>query len=640
MECIHLKRVLYASFFLLILTLLSGGNTLAAETSIKSGVPIQANLTSKSGMNKYQFTTDKDGEFYLTLEQATSGLSVKVYDVYGNYVSGSSSSSGGKNHFIEGNLSKGSYYIEVKPYNWSSVTSASYRLKATFENSFTRDSATFEPNDTMRTSKAIKVGEFLTSKLETNVDQDIYQFTTNRDGEVYIALDKTTAGFSIKLYDMYGVMLTYDDGWAGGDHLSIDTELTKGTYYVKITPTNWGGVSSASYRIKATYPSTFNRNNKTFEPNDTFETAMPLISKQLYSTDLYSVIDQDAYQFKTEKTGKAFITVNNVEYGGFYAMLYDQNKNLIDGDSVLYGGQTIEFEENLPKGTYYIKVVSSHWNGVMGAKYKLKATFADKAPSVDSIYNTGTVLTGTAVSGAKVYAVVGSTKIGDTIARNGKYSIKIPKQKAETKISVYIIDSAGIKSSSSTTTVVNASIKVASTGYNKLKVSWAQVPGNQGYEIYRSTSSKGTYNKVGTVTNKNTLSYTNSSLVTGKTYYYKVRAYRTVNGKKVYGQFSDVGYGKSTLAMPSKLTVSKSNSTFTKASWSKVSEATGYQVYRATSKSGSYTNVKTVTSGSSISYADTKLKKGKTYYYKVRAYRTVNGKKIYSSYTSIVSVKM
>ncbi|MCT8137561.1 M15 family metallopeptidase [Anaerobacillus sp. CMMVII] len=36
------------------------------------------------------------------------------------------------------------------------------------------------------------------------------------------------------------------------------------------------------------------------------------------------------------------------------------------------------------------------------------------------------------------------------------------------------------------------------------------------------------------------MNFTNKNLTTGKTYHYKVRAFRTVNGKKVYSIFSDI----------------------------------------------------------------------------------------------------
>lgn len=54
----------------------------------------------------------------------------------------------------------------------------------------------------------------------------------------------------------------------------------------------------------------------------------------------------------------------------------------------------------------------------------------------------------------------------------------------------------------------------------------------------------------------------------------------------------------------------------------KVSGAKGYVVYRATSKSGKYKAVSTIKKGSTVSYINKKLTSKKTYYYKVRAYRT------------------
>lgn len=75
--------------------------------------------------------------------------------------------------------------------------------------------------------------------------------------------------------------------------------------------------------------------------------------------------------------------------------------------------------------------------------------------------------------------------------------------------------------------------------------------------------------------------------------------------------------------------------------WKKVSKATGYAVYRATSKTGKYKAVKTVTSGKTVKYTDKSLKKGKTYYYKVKAYKKASdGKKIYGAYSAVKSVKV
>jgi len=68
----------------------------------------------------------------------------------------------------------------------------------------------------------------------------------------------------------------------------------------------------------------------------------------------------------------------------------------------------------------------------------------------------------------------------------------------------------------------------------------------------------------------------------------------------------------------------------------KVNNATGYIFYRSKQKSKGYTKIKT---SNLTTYEDRGLSEG-NYYYKVRAYRNSNGKKIYSSYSNEVYVKV
>ena len=66
------------------------------------------------------------------------------------------------------------------------------------------------------------------------------------------------------------------------------------------------------------------------------------------------------------------------------------------------------------------------------------------------------------------------------------------------------------------------------------------------------------------------------------------------------------------------------------------SVADGYQVFRSTKRNSGYGNYnKPYFTTKSKSYKNTKsLKKGKRYYYKVRAYKVVDGKKVYSDYSN------
>ena len=83
-------------------------------------------------------------------------------------------------------------------------------------------------------------------------------------------------------------------------------------------------------------------------------------------------------------------------------------------------------------------------------------------------------------------------------------------------------------------------ITVKNAGSKTVKVSWKKVYGANGYEVYRKSGSSAKYSIVQTVTSGNTLSYTNKKLVKNSKYYYKVRAYRIVNGEKIYSSFSTV----------------------------------------------------------------------------------------------------
>jgi len=91
---------------------------------------------------------------------------------------------------------------------------------------------------------------------------------------------------------------------------------------------------------------------------------------------------------------------------------------------------------------------------------------------------------------------------------------------------------------------------------------------------------------------------------------------------------------------PSIKSAKNSKSKKTTVKWKKVSGVTGYQIQYSTSKSFSSKKSTTVKGASKVSKTLSKLKKGKTYYIRIRAYKTVSGTKYYSSWSSKKSVKI
>ncbi len=197
----------------------------------------------------------------------------------------------------------------------------------------------------------------------------------------------------------------------------------------------------------------------------------------------------------------------------------------------------------------------------------------------------------------------------------------------------YISDEVSATPISNGVEIGTPAIKVVSAGYNKIKLTWNKITGATKYEIHRSLSKTGTFSKIAEVS---TNYYTNSSLTTGKTYYYKIRAKSVVESKVTYGKYSAVKYAKPLLSAPAKVKIVRVSKGKLKLYWGSVSGATGFEIFRATSKGGTYKRISTL---KLRSYTNTKLIGGKTYYYKIRAYRMVGKTKVYSKYSLIVYAK-
>ena len=148
-----------------------------------------------------------------------------------------------------------------------------------------------------------------------------------------------------------------------------------------------------------------------------------------------------------------------------------------------------------------------------------------------------------------------------------------------------------------------------------------------GWKIRYSTSKTGTYKALKTLTGT---SLTHASAEAGKTYYYKVIALAETS--EANSAFSAIKSLTCDLARPTVSIALSANKP--KVSWAKVDGAVSYKIYRATSKTGTYSLVKTTTAAY---YKDTKAVAGKTYYYKVMAVcSNTSGN---SAYSSIVSIK-
>ena len=168
---------------------------------------------------------------------------------------------------------------------------------------------------------------------------------------------------------------------------------------------------------------------------------------------------------------------------------------------------------------------------------------------------------------------------------------------------------------------------LASTGKPYLK--WKAVSGAAEYQVYRAGTRNGTYKLLGTTTK---LNYTDTTASTGYTYFYRIKAVSRVK-TAANSVYSNAVGAISHCAKPVvEITTSGGKP---KLTWSAVSGAAGYQVYRATSSGGTYTKIADTTAKT---YTDQTAKAGTTYYYKVKAVSRVKTM-ANSAYSAVKSIQ-
>ena len=157
-----------------------------------------------------------------------------------------------------------------------------------------------------------------------------------------------------------------------------------------------------------------------------------------------------------------------------------------------------------------------------------------------------------------------------------------------------------------------------------VKITWGKVSGADKYDVYRKIGS-GKYSKIGTTSKTY---YTDKKASSGKKYYYYVKAVNEAGSSDASSSKSIYYLADTTLSTP------KSTKSGITLKWKKITGSEGYYVYRKIG-SGSYSKIATVKGSTKVTYTDKKAKKGKTYTYKIKAYKS----KTYSAYSNAKKIK-
>lgn len=180
-------------------------------------------------------------------------------------------------------------------------------------------------------------------------------------------------------------------------------------------------------------------------------------------------------------------------------------------------------------------------------------------------------------------------------------------------------------------TLGTLSVRMEGVDEHTAKISWNEVAGAEYYEIERSKGNQEYFSVIAKISAGNMLSYKDTALVLGNDYYYRVSACCMIENNKVYSAYSPVQKITPVLCAPVIKKAKVKNPTTLVLSFGKVTKAQGYCLYKINDATGKYQLVQKVKGNANTKFTIKNLKNGVAYSYKIAAYATINGKRVYGN---------
>lgn len=296
---------------------------------------------------------------------------------------------------------------------------------------------------------------------------------------------------------------------------------------------------------------------------------------------------------------------------------------------------SLTYSDFVVAGTAKVTVTGiNSYTGSVTKEYTIKPiTFNSKNLSV-TFDKTSLVYYGSAV-----HPVMYVSFNGQPLVQDVDYKVTYSKNNAPGRATVKITGIGNFAGSVSKTFIISPqkvnSVSIAKNSATTATVSWGKVDKVSGYEILKYDANKNSFVHA-VYASADSTSYQFTKLQNSALHSYIVKAYKTIDGDKYFGEQSDA---VSVFIKPAKAqltSVTMKNSTLN-VEWKKL-DCTGYEIIYTTDRKFKK-GLKTVKikNSNTTKKAIKKLKKGKKYYVKVRAYAVNNGEKLYGSKSTMLS---
>ena len=222
-----------------------------------------------------------------------------------------------------------------------------------------------------------------------------------------------------------------------------------------------------------------------------------------------------------------------------------------------------------------------------------------------------------------------------TIATVDKTTGKVTAKKIG-KVTITASSAATVNYKAASKTVTIKVVPAATTSLTAanqatgIKLTWKKVTGATGYKVYRGSTLIKTITSGSTVTYADTKANTNGGKYTFK-----------IVPTSSYGNGLSKSLTTYRVARPAISSVANSATKKMTVKWGKNAKGSGYQIHYCTDKTFKSGNKSvSITSASTVSKVIGSLTKGKTYYVRIRTYKTVGSTKYFSGWSPVKSVKI
>ena len=524
--------------------------------------------------------------------------------------------------------------------------------------------------NSMSSATGISTGTTYNGSLTDSNTIDYYKFSIGSSGRITLTASAGMAYIYYYIYDSSGNQIWYINPHWDNTTQTISTneaiDLTKGTYYYTVKR---DGSGTGNYSFKLSFSSADESFTETGDGTDNLMSSANEINVNTdYKGQIADNDDRDFYRFVLTSSGRiTFTATAGMVYINYY--IYDSageeiwriNPYWNSATEIISTDETID----LTKGTYYFAVRRDGGSNTGNYSFRLQFSGANESFPEAEGGTDNSITDANDISLNKEYR--GQIARNDDrdfyeFTVNSSDSISVVSEAHMPYLYYYIYDSAGKevwrKSSyrNSTTKKINIAEEVELTAgtyylavegsrdatgpysfgiYRYMSISPASVSLSVKSYVYDGLAKKPDVTvKLGSMMLKKGTDYTvsyssNKNVGDGKV---------TVIGKGTYnGSVIKTFTIKPKGTSLSKLT---SKSKGFKIKWKKQEvQTSGYQIQYATKSSFSNKRTKTITSRTKTTITLKNLKAKKKYYVRIRTYKMVSGKKLYSAWSGVKKVK-